>query len=63
MSDAVTEGVNGALVVAGDYAGFSAAITRVVHADMRDSASKFASQFSWDSYCAQVEQGIERVLK
>jgi phosphatidylinositol alpha-1,6-mannosyltransferase len=63
VSDAVTEGVNGALVVAGDYAGFSEAITRVVHADMRDSASKFASQFSWDSYCAQVEQGIERVLK
>jgi phosphatidylinositol alpha-1,6-mannosyltransferase len=62
VSDAVAEGVNGALVNAGDYAGFSAAITRVVQADMRDSASKFASQFSWDNYCAQVEQGIARVL-
>ncbi len=58
VSDAVAEGVNGALVVAGDYAGFSAAITRIVQADMRNSASSFASQFSWDSYCAQVEQGI-----
>ncbi len=58
VSDAVAEGVNGALVVAGDYAGFSAAITRVVQADMRDSASRFAGEFSWDSYCSQVEQGI-----
>ena len=61
VSDAVAEGVNGALVAAGDYAGFGNAITFVVQADMRESASEFASQFSWDSYCAQVEQGIERV--
>ena len=63
VSDAVAEGVNGALVDAGDYAGFGDAISRVVRADMRDSAREFASQFSWDSYSAQVEQGIARVLK
>jgi phosphatidylinositol alpha-1,6-mannosyltransferase len=63
VSDAVAEGVNGALVDAGDYASFGEAISRVVRADMRDSAREFAGQFSWDSYCAQVEQGIARVLK
>ena len=63
VSDAVAEGVNGALITAGNYTDFGQAITRVVQADMRDSASSFASQFSWDSYCAQVEQGIKRVLK
>jgi phosphatidylinositol alpha-1,6-mannosyltransferase len=63
VSDAVAEGVNGALVDAGDYAGFGEAISRVVRADMRHSAREFASQFSWDSYSAQVEQGIARVLK
>jgi len=63
VSDAVAEGINGTLVNAGDYAGFGAAISRVVRGDMRDSARDFASQFSWDSYCAQVEQGIARVLK
>lgn len=63
VSDAVAEGVNGALVDAGDYAGFGAAIQRVVQADMRDSASEFASQFSWDNYTAQVEQSIEKVLQ
>ncbi len=62
VSDAVAEGVNGALVDADDYAGFGVAITRVLQADMRDSASNFASQFSWDSYSAQVEQVIKRVL-
>jgi phosphatidylinositol alpha-1,6-mannosyltransferase len=63
VSDAVVEGVNGALVDTGDYAGFGDAITRVVRGDMRDSAREFARQFSWDSYCAQVEQCIEKVLK
>jgi phosphatidylinositol alpha-1,6-mannosyltransferase len=63
VADAVAEGVNGTLVTAGDYASFGDAITRVVQGDLRDSASKFASQFSWDNYCAQVEQGIARVLK
>jgi phosphatidylinositol alpha-1,6-mannosyltransferase len=63
VSDAVADGVNGALVEADDYAGFGNAIKRVVEADMRDSARKFAGQFSWDNYCAQVEQGIQKVLK
>ena len=63
VSDAVVDGVNGALVDADDYAGFGNAIKRVVEADMRDSARKFAGQFSWDNYCAQVEQGIQKVLK
>jgi phosphatidylinositol alpha-1,6-mannosyltransferase len=62
VSDAVVEGVNGALLNAGDYAGFGDAIARVVQADMRNSASSFAAQFSWDKYCAQVEQGIAREL-
>jgi phosphatidylinositol alpha-1,6-mannosyltransferase len=63
VSDAVAEGINGALVDADDYRAFGDAILRVVKADMRDSARKFAGQFSWDNYCAQVEQGIQKVLK
>lgn len=63
VGDAVADGVNGALIDAGDYTKFGAAIGRVAKTDMRDSASRFARQFSWQNYCAQVEQGIERVLK
>ena len=45
VGDAVVDEVNGALVAAGDYAAFAAAIAAVAGKDLRYSAQEFAQQF------------------
>jgi phosphatidylinositol alpha-1,6-mannosyltransferase len=51
VPDAVGEGISGALVASGDYAGLSAAVLRYlddgVGPSMRDSCIGFARQFEW----------------
>ncbi len=52
VPDAIGEGISGALLAAGDYAGMSAAILRYLDGSgeatsMRDSSIGFARQFEW----------------
>ena len=61
VSDAVSAGVSGALVPAGDYAAFSAAVRRVAGQDLQQSSQEFARQFSWENYSEQIEQQLQRL--
>ena len=61
VGDAVSGGVNGALVEAGDYAAFTQAIGQVAAQDMRQSSQEFASQFSWENYNEKIEQSLHRL--
>ena len=62
VGDAVVDGVNGALVNAGDYGGFAQAIERVAAADLRQSAAEFAQEFSWSNYNRQFDDCLDKVL-
>jgi phosphatidylinositol alpha-1,6-mannosyltransferase len=61
VGDAVSEGVNGALVDAGDYAAFTQAIDRIAAQDMRHLSQEFARQFSWENYSERIERNLHRL--
>lgn len=61
VADAVKDDINGALVAAGDYAAFTAAVTEIMNKDMRYSAQDFAKQFSWENYSEQIERHLSRL--
>jgi len=61
VSDAVSAGVSGTLVAAGDYSAFSAAVRRVAQQDLQQSSQEFARQFSWENYNEQIEQHLKRL--
>lgn len=63
VSDAVIDGVNGALVDAGNYDEFADAIRRVAAADFRESARNFAQDFAWTHYNRQIDDCLETVLR
>jgi len=63
VGDAVVDGINGALVDAGDYAGFADAIRKVVAADLRQSSRQFAQDFSWANYGRQIESCLDEVTR
>ena len=62
VADAVSDGESGYLVRAGDYAEFSAAVSRAARGELRDSSKEFASRFSWDNYGARANACIEKAL-
>lgn len=66
VSDAVVDGENGLLIAPGDYEGFSTATLQLLrdnsNSSSRDKARNFSRHFSWESYGAQAQSCIERVL-
>ena len=62
VGDAVVDGTNGALVQAGDYAGFRDAVITVLAQDLRQSSQAFARQFSWENYGNKVEECLDRLM-
>lgn len=61
VSDAVSAGISGALVPAGDYRAFSEAVRRVLEQNLQQSSLEFAKQFSWQNYNEQIEQHLKRL--
>ena len=61
VSDAVSGGVSGALVAAGDYRAFADTIRRVAQQDLQQSSQEFAREFSWENYNEQIEQNLKRL--
>ncbi|MGI9201963.1 MAG: glycosyltransferase family 4 protein [Woeseiaceae bacterium] len=61
VSDAVSGGVSGALVAAGDYNALFEAIRRVATQDLQRSSQAFARQFSWENYNEQIEDNLKRL--
>ncbi len=62
VGDAVKDGVNGALVVAGDYNAFARSVEAVAGSDLRASSAGFARTFCWSNYNQQMEACIAQVL-
>ncbi|MGI9222162.1 MAG: glycosyltransferase family 4 protein [Woeseiaceae bacterium] len=62
VADAVTDGINGALVPAGDYAAFGEAVTRVAAQDLRQSSQAFATKFSWENYSERIERCLHKLI-
>ena len=66
VSDAVVDGENGILVAPGDYEGFSTVTLQLLRDNSRSSsrnkARNFSRRFSWESYGAQAQRCIEKVL-
>ncbi|MDR6934879.1 glycosyltransferase family 4 protein [Luteibacter sp. 3190] len=61
VTDAVSEGVSGRLIPAGDYAGFAEATISLVtdgRARLGDACREFAAGFSWDRFGVAVRDAI-----
>lgn len=62
VGDAVSNGKNGYLVPAQNYAEFSEAVTRSARGNMRDSAKAFALRFSWENYYHRFSECVDRLV-